>query len=551
MNHFSDKEYHLLKTEALDNKNSISRYIGYIITVTGVSGLIKFYFDNEVGPTGSVVLFFLTLVVLTLLFEVVWYKFKSHNRLVGYIQVLMQEIHAIPYGKMTYKNEKGNKVKDTIKDKNYIKNWKRYNVKQKDKLLTDFYAWEFAMARYHENVLFEKENKIQERINNYCDATDKGNYIFSLPDSWMPYTETYDGRRKNGETCDRDVEFFETIILPIYFKDNAISIRKGLFRYLGFLLRDKSKSKPLKQLDVENRYLIYGWEYPRKITQIAFIAASLIYIFLSIFILRHFHPINPLNYTESLTGFETLSYFITVSIPLIFFIASTWIMILWIKRYVKGLVELLYGKFSINYYSWQFFVFRIQMLNNKTLIPVFYSRAYLRYFKCKTYHKFLLANKKCIKAMLKEEQTQVLEAYIKRIEQGKAVSAKEIFRRLEAHIKTLSESRFPNTKKNDTNKTEYLKFLETQKEVLLSALKDDGLKTYRAYKKCLRKHKDFGSNQDIVTFHNRFKKIIKAKLEQNVKLDEADKDTYDWYSLKAQLKAVAEDDNITLSNKNC
>ncbi len=540
MNHFSDKEYHLLKTEALDNKNSISRYIGYIITVTGVSGLIKFYFDNEVGPTGSVVLFFLTLVVLTLLFEVVWYKFKSHNRLVGYIQVLMQEIQAIPYDKMTYKNKEGAEINDTIKDKDYIKNWKHYNIKKKDKNLVDFYAWEFAMARYHENVLFEKENQIQERINNYCDATDKGNYIFSLPDSWMPYTEKYDGRRKNGETCDRDVEFFETVILPIYFKDNAISLQKGLFKYLGFLLRDKSKSQPLKQLDVENRYLIYGWEYPRKITQIAFIAASLIYIFLSIFILRHFHPINPLNYIESLTGFETLSFFITVSIPLIFFIASTWIMIFWIKRYVKGLVELLYGKFSINYYSWQFFIFRIQMLNNKKLIPVFYSRAYLRYFKCKTYHKFLSENQKEIKYKYRAEQLQLLDNYINTLVSNPQNNDSIEFNNLRHRLSIIIEQYFSeyNSRRDET--LHDVNFLTSNRLRLIIHLSRKNVSTLKRYKAHLSKHKRFKPNSDIGRFHEQFKTLIKSKIKCNNDLTTDQLKNAQKYNLSTQLKEFIE-----------
>ena len=407
MNHFSDKEYHILKTEASENKTSISRYIGYIITITGISGLIKFYFDNNIDAIGTIILFFLTLVVLTLLFEVIWYKFKSHNRLIGYIQVLMQEIDAIPYNKI--KNEI--EGRNDWADKQYLKNWKNYGVSSEAKGLKDFYGWEFAMSRYNSNVLFAKEETRDDRINNYCNAINKSKYIFSLPDKWVPYTEQMDCKRTDGTRCDRDVEFFEKIMLPIYFDKNALPLGSNFWDYFSFLLQDKAKTKPLKKLDVENRYLTYGWEYPRKITQIAFIAASLVYVFLSIFLAKNFKPINPFENTEQLEVFEKITHWIDVSLPLLFFTASTAIIVFWVRRYVKELVELLYGKFSIDYYCWQFFVYRIQMMNNKKLVPVFYSRSYLRYFKSKTYCRIFKINKAKIEENINDNEKNHLDNY--------------------------------------------------------------------------------------------------------------------------------------------
>lgn len=553
MNHFSDKEYHLLKTEALDNKNSISRYIGYIITVTGVSGLIKFYFDNTVGPTGSIILFFLTLVVLTLLFEVVWYKFKSHNRLIGYIQVLMQEIDAIPYNKVKRISKKGIVKRDDFKDKKYINNWKTYGVTKDDKLLNDFYAWEFAMARYHENVLFEKNNQhqVQERIDDYCEAIDKGNYIFSLPNNWMPYTEKNDGVRKSGEICDRDVEFLESIILPIYFENNALSLKgMGLFKYLGFLLRDKSKSEPLKQLDVENRYLVYGWEYPRKITQIAFIAASLIFVFLTMFLITNFEPVNPFNETKNLDNIQTFSHVITRSLPIIFFIASFGIMVFWIKRYVKGLVDLLYGKFSINYYSWQFFVYRIQMLNNKSLIPVFYSRAYLRYFKCKTYHKFLTINESDIITIIEGKENKKLEDYIKF--KNKSVSVKKVYKnqKYENRLRSILETHYSQNKPCFESSESYSSFLNSNKHELVKYLASKPLGVMLAYKEHMALHKQFMPNSDIGKFHIKFKQLVKAKMESNSKLNDSEKEECQWYNLTEQLSEYYNFNPKELEEKN-
>lgn len=472
MNKFSDQEYHILKTDAAEIRASISRYIGYIITVTGLSGIIKFYFDNTLSGTATLILFFLSLVVLTLLFEVVWYKFKSHNRLIGYIQVLMQEIDAIPYRII--------KKKGHWKNKTYLKRWRNYKLSPKKKRLEDFYGWEFAMSRYNSNVLFAKEETEQDRIDSYTDAINKCNYVFSLPKKWMPYTEQMDCNKKDGTPCDRDVEFFEKITLPIYFYDNAFPLRTHFYKYFKFLFSDKAESEPLKNIDVENRYLSYGWEYPRKITQIACIAAFMVYMFLIVFVIKNY-DLNLFGVSADAGLFGGLDFKLEMTFPYLAIISSTCIIGFWINRYVKELIELLYGKFSIDYYCWQFFVYRIQMLNSKKLVPVFYSRSYLRYFKCKTYSKFLEVNQNYIEDKLSENKTE------SDVQRHKSI--------------------------------------------------------FKTYREKLNAHKRFDPKEDkeVAEFHNKIKKAIKAKLDKNSGLTKKEKKALGkgyYYNLKEELNVV-------------
>ncbi len=398
MNHFSDKEYQNLKADTAEVRSCITRYIGYIITVTGFSGFVKFYFNQDISPSGTLTLFFIAMTILTFLFEVVWYKFKSHNRLIGYMQLLMQEIHAIPYKNITLKKH--------WKDKEYIKKYQEYEVTAEDKGIQHYFGWEFVMSRLNGNQVNKFRSDEDER-KAYTKALDKSNFIFSLPTQLIPFTETLDCVEEDGKKVDRDVDFFNKIIYPLYKQDNSIPLGSNLFKYFQFMYRKKEKSPMLESPPIEKRYYVYGWEYPRKITQIAFASFGLIYLFSLYFLIKQFGPADFTRFSNLAWG-DWIGYGMEIVLPVVLLLASSSFLVFWIRRYVKELPELIYGKFSIDYYCWMFFLYRIQMMNSKKLVPIFYSRSYIRYFKGRLYYLLAETNKEELKKLFPDTNAAYL-----------------------------------------------------------------------------------------------------------------------------------------------
>ena len=64
----SEKEYEILKNETAEIRSCITRYIGYIISVAGLSGfLAKFYFERSKGQAIDLdipIILFLSLLVI-------------------------------------------------------------------------------------------------------------------------------------------------------------------------------------------------------------------------------------------------------------------------------------------------------------------------------------------------------------------------------------------------------------------------------------------------------------------------------------------------------
>tara|TARA_R110000868_G_scaffold71713_2_gene209683 strand:- start:10498 stop:11964 length:1467 start_codon:yes stop_codon:yes gene_type:complete len=386
MNNFSDKEYQNLRSDTAEIRQCITRYIGYIISVTGFSGVIKFFFNKDVDEQSNLFILSLSLIITTLLFEVIWYKFKSHNRSVGYSQLLMQEMDAIP---MESKKDNFKLTKKELENKEYIKNYKDYLDKKYGKGITDFFSWEFVMSRLHGTYFSGmKGDPIKDSLNK---SIEKAKFVFSVSDNLYPFIEINE----------HDIKFFTDIIFPIYLESKSKNFFARMLCYFRFLIITDSKII-LNTITIEKRYLVNGWRYPKKITQIGFLTALITY---SSFVYSFF-KIN--------RGALELHFWMSQWLQIFLFIVTTGFFIYWIRKYVIKLKDLIYGKDSIDFYCWMFFIFRVQLLNNKGVIPVYFSRAFVRYFKTNLYGRILEKNYTDLSTSLEKWVTEKeLRAYEK------------------------------------------------------------------------------------------------------------------------------------------
>lgn len=165
----SEKEYELLKSEVDTIKKSILQFIGFILSIAGIAVAIGKIFlnpgdgkDNNVIMLGAIVA---GLVATTLLFEIIWYKFKSHNRLVGYIQLLTQEIGFVNLTEDI-------KKKESTHDKSYLDNVKI--GENTDIYSQKLFTWEYMMMRLNNADFDDSKERILESIQ-------KAHFKFSIP----------------------------------------------------------------------------------------------------------------------------------------------------------------------------------------------------------------------------------------------------------------------------------------------------------------------------------------------------------------------------------
>ena len=391
MNSFSDKEYQILKSDTAEIRSCITRYIGYIISVTGFSGVLRFFFEFSPSAMGSLILLSFSIIVVTFLFEIIWYKFKSHNRYVGYIQLMMQEVDAIPLA--VYREEKdakGNTIRkkeavlslEQLDDKDYISNYQDYLDRKLPKGINDLFSWEFMMSRLH-GIHFTKKNMTHAEAS-LNSAVEKSRFVFSVPKHLQKYINI----------GNHDLTFFDRVVIPMYLNKNSKHFLLYFFHYLGYLFSDNSK-RLLDHLHIDKSYVVNGWRYPKKITQIAFTSVIAIYLLFVYYLSQGYDRIDwdeIVNQSVKL-GPEQL-------IPFVLLLINTGCILFWLLRYIRGLKEIVYGKNSIDFYCWMFFVFRNQMLNNKDVIPVIFSRAFVRYFKANMYSNVYESNSEIISGCL-------------------------------------------------------------------------------------------------------------------------------------------------------
>jgi hypothetical protein len=380
---FSENEYENLRKDTSEIRGCITNYIGFIITITGFSGFAKYLINDNNNAIALLLLLAIVILIITLLFEIIWYKFKSHNRFVGYMELLMQEQDVIFRDKLD---------DNSLSTKRYVTTYKEFIASDKE-LPKNIPTWEYIMSRLN-NTFFQKYNyNEKQKLDSLIDTTENSRFVFAIPDK---YHGLIDIEHK-------DSEFFKKIIWNLYgdkIKPSFFTLIKRFIFSFIYLFNSKSK-RIIDDCYIDKRYMVSGWEYPKKITQIAFCAITLLFFYF-IYILGTNYNLNFATEIFSLKGEKGFAIILTVFATLTYFI--------WIFKYAAGLKKLIYGIYSIESYCWNFFVFRIQLLNSKGLIPVYFSRSFLRFFKTQVLVEYL--DKINFYKIIKEKKINVLPGEI-------------------------------------------------------------------------------------------------------------------------------------------
>ncbi|WP_108807358.1 hypothetical protein [Aquimarina spinulae] len=351
----SEKEYELLKGEADTIRKSILQFIGFIISIAGIAvAIAKVFFnpkeDNSIIILGAIVG---GLVAITFLFEVIWYKFKSHNRYVGYILLLTQEVG---YVELTDEIKK----RESTDDKSHLDNIKITDCP--DGSYLTLFTWEYMMARLN-NADFEN-SKLK-----ILTAIQKIYFKFRIPD-------TYKYKSIKPELRDAlEDNYFKNVVRLMYTPEKSFServldkIHDGFWGLLDLYIPIRYSFFKKRFKRVKREYLCTGWLFPKKVIQVVFFPITLLLIFFYSVLFSNFKIASNLN-------FDNISYPVTFMSLLVFFIS-----IIWVFRYVGGLKSVIFGKHSAEYFSWSFFIFRVQLLNSYDIFPIYFSQNFIRYFK--------------------------------------------------------------------------------------------------------------------------------------------------------------------------
>lgn len=407
------KEYDYLKKEVSYIRDSIIKFIGFIISIGGFSiYAIEFIFEKYT-PTGTLALILISVIIITFLFKIVWYKFNSFNRHVGYIQLLMQEDNYINRSDIS---------KDQIKSKDYIENYRNYiQDSPKTGILYDREkpSWEYIMHRYNSSTIWNGKLSFEENKENLNTVMSKIKFVFDLP---LEYEY-----QKISKFEKLDEEFFSKIIYEIYRKDNFFknffrnfskeniklnTIKRIVLNFINFLSSIKSIlwynesekqiiKKPFQKID--KRYFINGWGFPKLLTQIAFLTITALTIV--------FYYICRLQFTDLELSIDNAKKMELMIVPIMSVILAIIFLYYWLYRFVYGLKDISYGRSSIDGYCWEFFIYRVEMLNALGVIPVYQSKSFVRFFKTKLILEYMNTYEPEISSKTKEEYLSALASF--------------------------------------------------------------------------------------------------------------------------------------------
>lgn len=368
------EEYKLLRVDLAEIRAQITKYMGFIISILGGAGILSRVFFGEVGSAVGVLLVMLfTMMVTTLLFEIIWYKFRSHNRHAGYIQMLSHEIAYAPLP--AHDQERDGPYKNYLDS--IVKDYYSNITGQPGKGGTDFvsnlsevHSWEFVLSRYRRTT--------GASGHRWLRPLEKSKYAYALGAS-LRYSDFRDAngeflnKDKNGKSKDYDLSFYEEVVMHMTGRR-----RVGLHTRLlhGFVNICKAQAKPAhlydtKQMKIMDRYRFHGWRYPRKLTQMGSIGMAIMFIFSAYEAAKHHLVGFGAVHFDGLKTFEIGSVLVAMSLMLL----------LWLGRYCYGVLDLESRYESIDYYCWSFLPFRIQFLNGRGIMPLYFSRDFIRFMK--------------------------------------------------------------------------------------------------------------------------------------------------------------------------
>lgn len=367
------EEYKLLRSDLAEIRTQITRYMGFIIALSGGAAALSQAFTKDQNmAVGMLLVTFITMTVGTLLFEIIWYKFRSHNRHAGYIQMLSHEIGYWPIS-VVNDDKQYKEYLDTLLVEYYKERNKEGNNDMIDFItgLNEVHSWELVLSRYRKSLQPGREQSFRQLA--------KAKYAYALGRT-MRYSDfrEHDGHLQNrnadGGREDYDISFYEEIISNMTQVPDVGAARRV---WIGFvnILRKRTNPDQLHRTPkgmLMSGYHFLGWTYPRKLTQIGLIAMSMMFVFACFEACKH----------HWMLGIDARTFNWEVTFEVGALISGTVVlMLIWLGRYAYGIIDLESRGESIDYYCWKLLPFRVQFLNGRGIIPLYFSRDFIRFMK--------------------------------------------------------------------------------------------------------------------------------------------------------------------------
>lgn len=125
-------------------------------------------------------------------------------------------------------------------------------------------------------------------------------------------------------------------------------------------------------IKIDKKYVTTGWLYPKKVLQIVTIPFVLLYF---AFFIITFWKLDALISKAGIYGTEFYLYWVILAV------ICTVLLVIFFNRYIGQLKNVIYGTASPDFYCWSFFISRIQLLNSYGIVPVYFSRSFIRFYK--------------------------------------------------------------------------------------------------------------------------------------------------------------------------
>ena len=295
----------------------------------------------------SVILINITLIIVTFLFNIIWYKFKSHNRFEGFKYLISHEIDYIKrenletlekkeeyikylkeqienditilnpearqekINKLLNKKEKYIPYEFVVDYKLYIKYYKSFIPKEKLKPnINNLACFISCMSRLSDSYLVNrnlKDCELKEKV--VSSISKKSKFVFDISDRF------YDKISINNY----DSKFMEKIIWKIFgSREKKLKIQNTY----GLLFHKAFWPTQNNYFGIDEKYATMSWKYPKTITRIAFLSM------ISLVSLNLYFLVQKYNFTFDIT--ENTKFF-----PAFSFGINIIILIIWHFKFIN------------------------------------------------------------------------------------------------------------------------------------------------------------------------------------------------------------------------